>query len=85
MPIGFSKRKLLLDFFLFWTLLGLLVRRRYAVVHAVEEAVFMALPFTLLGVRLVDGVLPEPGTDGAAVHEAVLRARGMGLVDEGGA
>ncbi|MDJ0975548.1 MAG: ABC transporter permease [Planctomycetota bacterium] len=34
-----------------------------------------------LRVRLVDGVLPEPGTDGAAVHEAVLRARGMGLGD----
>lgn len=34
-----------------------------------------------LGVRLADGQLPEPGTDGAAVHEAVLRARGMRLGD----
>lgn len=52
-PIGFSKRKVLLDFFLFWTMLGLLVRRRYAVVQAIEESVFMALPFTLFGSKLI--------------------------------
>ncbi len=52
-PVGFSKRKLLLDLLLFFTLLKLLIRRRYAVVHAVEEAVFLVLPFTWLGVRLI--------------------------------
>ncbi len=52
-PIGFSKRKLILDFFLFWTVLGLRLRRRYAAIHAVEESVFLALPFTLLGSRLI--------------------------------
>ncbi len=52
-PIGFSKRKLVLDFFLFWTLLRLLLSRRYEMVHAIEESVFMALPATLLGKRLI--------------------------------
>lgn len=52
-PIGFSKRKFLLDLLLFWTVLRLLLRRRYAAVHAVEESVFLALPFTLVGVRLI--------------------------------
>jgi glycosyltransferase involved in cell wall biosynthesis len=52
-PVGFSKRKIILDFFLFWTILGLLLRRRYRVLHAVEESVFLALPFTLFGSRLV--------------------------------
>ncbi len=52
-PIGFSKRKVLLDFLLFWTVLGLLIRRRYVLVHAIEESVFLALPFTLFGTRLI--------------------------------
>ncbi len=37
-----------------------------------------------LDVRLVRGQLPEAGSDGAAVHEAVLRARGMQVGDEFG-
>ena len=31
------------------------------------------------GVRLVAGTLPEPGSDGVALHEAVVRSRGMTL------
>jgi len=52
-PVGFSKRKMLLDFVLFWKIAWLLQQRRYALVHAVEEAVFLALPFTWFGVQLV--------------------------------
>ncbi|MDA1194716.1 MAG: FtsX-like permease family protein [Planctomycetota bacterium] len=33
---------------------------------------------------LVDGRLPEPGEDGAVLHEAVVRARGMKLGDKFG-
>jgi len=52
-PIGFSKRKIVLDVSLGLLVLSLLIRRRYRVVHAVEEAVFLALPFTWLGVPLI--------------------------------
>ncbi|MDO5673413.1 MAG: glycosyltransferase family 4 protein [bacterium] len=41
--IGPSLKKLVHDFFIFFRMLGLLVRNRYDVVHAHEEAVFMAL------------------------------------------
>lgn len=41
--IGPSLKKLVHDFFIFFWMLGLLVRNRYDVVHAHEEAVFMAL------------------------------------------
>jgi len=53
LPIGFSKRKLALDASLALLVLGLVLRRRYALVHAVEEAVFLALPLTWLGLPLV--------------------------------
>jgi hypothetical protein len=50
------------------------------------EAPLMALPteaqapfLARAGLELVEGALPAPGTDGAVVHEAVLRARGMRL------
>ena len=42
-PIGFSVRKLLANCSLLLTFLGLIVRRRYAVIHAVEETVFFAV------------------------------------------
>lgn len=42
-PPGLSLRKVVCDFFLFWKFLGLMLRKRYDVVHAVEEASFMAL------------------------------------------
>ena len=52
-PIGFSLRKIILDSFLFLTVVSLLLRRRYVAVHAIEEAVFLTLPFTFLGVRMI--------------------------------
>jgi glycosyltransferase involved in cell wall biosynthesis len=76
-PIGFSKRKLALDASLALLVWSLVLRRRYQLVHAVEEAVFLALPLTWLGLPLVydldssishqlayTGVLP----DGAALR-----------------
>ena len=41
--IGPSLKKLAHDFFIFFWMLGLLLRNRYDVVHAHEEAVFMAI------------------------------------------
>lgn len=52
-PIGFSWRKVVLDLSLFFKLVVLLARNRYAFVHAIEESVFLVLPFTWLGVRMV--------------------------------
>jgi glycosyltransferase involved in cell wall biosynthesis len=43
-PIGFSKRKALLDFFLALTVYRLMLTRTFDVVHAVEESVFFCLP-----------------------------------------
>jgi hypothetical protein len=40
---GFSAKKLYLDIFLLFKCLSLLLRRRYDVVHAVEESVYMAM------------------------------------------
>jgi glycosyltransferase involved in cell wall biosynthesis len=45
--IGPSFLKLILDFFLFWKCLGLLITRRYDVVHAHEEAIFFCLVYKL--------------------------------------
>jgi len=57
-PIGFSVRKLLCDLALLWRLFTLTRRRRYDVLHAVEEAVFL----TLL-VRAFAGSRSTLGTD----------------------
>lgn len=43
-PIGASLRKIVLDFFLFWTALFQLMKKRYDVIHAVEEGAFLAAP-----------------------------------------
>lgn len=45
---GFSFKKLISDFFLFWIALGLVIRRRPQVIHSVEEACFMGLVFRML-------------------------------------
>lgn len=37
-----------------------------------------------VGIELVEGTLPEPKTDGVALHEAIVRARGMALGDSFG-
>ena len=52
-PIGFSWRKVAMDLSLSLLLLKLLIRHRYDLVHAVEESVFLTLPYTYLGVRVV--------------------------------
>ncbi len=52
-PIGISWKKLVCDGLLCWVLLGLAIRHRYDVIHAVEEAVFPAVllrSLTRLGV-----------------------------------
>jgi glycosyltransferase involved in cell wall biosynthesis len=50
-PIGFSWQKLVSDLWLAATMIRLLFTRRYDVVHAVEEAVFLAAVFNLLSRR----------------------------------
>lgn len=47
-PIGFSRRKILLDAALSALVARLLLTRRYDVVHAVEESIFFALPLARL-------------------------------------
>jgi glycosyltransferase involved in cell wall biosynthesis len=46
-PIGFSVKKLICDAFMFAASLRMIVRNRYDVVHAVEEAVFIAFALRL--------------------------------------
>jgi len=45
---GFSWKKIICDFFMFFKVLSLAVRNRYQVVHAVEESVFIALVLKFL-------------------------------------
>jgi glycosyltransferase involved in cell wall biosynthesis len=80
-PIGFSWRKVLLDLSLMLRVLGLVVRRRYRLVHAVEEAVFLALPLTWLGLPLIydlDSLISDQLAYSGAVRSprvlAVVRA-----------
>lgn len=40
---GFSWKKVVCDFFMIWTVLSLALKRRYDLVHAVEESAFIAL------------------------------------------
>lgn len=47
-PPGFSLKKLVCDAFLFCKALGVILRRRPRLIHAVEESVFMALFFRIL-------------------------------------
>jgi len=47
-PIGFSHTKVVYDLLLAGLVLGRLLRRRYAAVHAVEEAAFFTLPLARL-------------------------------------
>lgn len=47
-PIGFSHTKVVYDLLLAGLVLGRLLRRRYAAVHAVEEAAFFTLPMARL-------------------------------------
>jgi glycosyltransferase involved in cell wall biosynthesis len=40
---GFSRKKLILDVYLFFKMIGLVLRNRYDVIHAVEESAFFAM------------------------------------------
>lgn len=74
-PIGFSWQKLVLDLGLALRVLALLLRRRYRVVHAVEEAALMALPLTWLGVPLIydlDSLLSDQ-----LAYSGAVRNRGV--------
>ncbi len=51
---GFSLKKIILDFFLFFKMILLMYQNRYDVVHAVEESVFMAFVLCpLFGVKYI--------------------------------
>ncbi len=42
-PIGFSWKKVIFDFFIFFSMLRLLMKNRYDIIHAIEESAFLAL------------------------------------------
>src|SRR3990167_624419 len=42
-PIGFSWKKILADIYLSFHMIGLLMRNKYDVIHAVEESIFPAV------------------------------------------
>jgi glycosyltransferase involved in cell wall biosynthesis len=60
---GFSWKKIVCDFFMFFKVLSLAIRNRYQVVHAVEESVFIALVLKFLfGIPYIydmDSSLPQ--------------------------
>lgn len=62
-PIGFSLKKMVCDLWMLLAAIGLLARGRHQVIHAVEEAVFFALPLAwLFRAKLVydaDSILSE--------------------------
>jgi len=66
-PIGISPQKLICDVFLVARMIGLLLRNRYDVVHAVEEALFPSALFNLFSRRKLvydmDSWLSEQLTD----------------------
>lgn len=75
-PIGFSWRKVLLDLLLSLTVVRLLLRRRYLHAHAVEESVFLIVPWTLFGVRLVydlDSLLSDQLYYSRVIRSRLLR------------
>lgn len=77
-PIGFSLKKLVLDFFLFFTALGLLRRHRYLCVHGVEEGGFIA---ALLAQRFEVPVVYDMQSclpDGMREHRAFRGASAQG-------
>ncbi len=76
-PIGFSGRKLVLDACLALLVLTLVLRRRYDAIHAVEEAIFLVLPLSWLGVPLVfdlDSRMSAQLWDAGVIRSRRLRA-----------
>jgi len=76
-PIGFSGRKVLLDLLMGMRLAALVRPGRYDFIHAVEEAVFLALPLSWLGIPIVydvDSLLSEQlEYTGAVTNPLLLR------------
>lgn len=76
-PIGFSRRKVVLDLLMGMRLAALVRPGRYDFIHAVEESVFLALPLTWLGIPLVydvDSLLSEQlEYTGAVTNPFLLR------------
>jgi len=63
---------------MFWISTPMIVGESYAPIIAVRADVRAAF-LEKVGSRLVEGRMPEPGSDGVVLHEAVVRARGMHL------
>jgi hypothetical protein len=63
-----------------WVRTPMIVGEGYAPLIALSQEVRGAF-LDRVGLTLVEGRLPEPGKDGAALHEAVVQARGMVLGD----
>jgi hypothetical protein len=61
-----------------WITTPMIVGEAYAPLLALEPAEQGEF-LRRVGNRLVAGTMPEPGTDGAVVHVAVLRARGLSI------
>ena len=43
---GFSLKKVFMDFFLFWKMWGMVRKKKYDVIHAVEESAFFGVLFS---------------------------------------
>jgi hypothetical protein len=65
---------------MFWIRMPMIVGEGYAPMIALPEEVWPEF-LERAGSRLVDGRFPEPGKDGAVVHRAVARARGLKIGD----
>jgi hypothetical protein len=61
-----------------WITTPMIVGEAFAPLIALEPADGRGF-LERVGNRLVDGALPTPGTDGAAIHGAILRARGLSI------
>jgi putative ABC transport system permease protein len=68
---------------MFWMRTPMIVGEAYAPLVAIDVDLQQAFLERVEG-RLVEGRLPERGTAGAAVHRAVLRARGLRIGDKFG-
>ncbi len=66
-----------------WLRMPMIVGEGVAPMIALPET-FWAQFLQKVGSRLIDGAMPEPGSDGAVLHEAVVRARGLKIGDQFG-
>ena len=68
---------------MFWMRTPMIIGEDYAPLIALPEGVQQEF-LRKMGLRLVDGQMPLPGSDGAVLHEDFLRAREMSIGDEFG-